>query len=152
MRIEEVIARTDELKPNQFSEDIKATWLSELDNRIYNDLISTHVDNPYFTEVMYEEIETEGPDGEKIIEQGEQILVNEEGQTFISFPYTDVSTDLLAPFPYDTLYVNYLNAKIDETTGDTQRYANSYVLFNNAYSDYAKWYNRNHMYDNRRKK
>jgi len=42
MTVREAIDRCDALKPNQYSDDVKLTWLSELDNHIYNDIYLTH--------------------------------------------------------------------------------------------------------------
>ena len=47
MTIREAIDRADSLNMNQYSDELKIQWLSELDNRIYNDLILTHEDNPF---------------------------------------------------------------------------------------------------------
>lgn len=42
MTIAEVIAKTDELSPNQYSTDQKIGWLSTLDGQIYHSIIMTH--------------------------------------------------------------------------------------------------------------
>ncbi len=44
-------------------------------------------------------------------------------------PDTDLSTPLLVPFPYDTMYVPYLEMKTAEVLGET-------LLCNNAASQY----------------
>lgn len=121
MTIREAINRCDTLKPNQYPDDQKITWLSELDSRIYNDIFLTHEDNPY---VLVAEVTKE----------------NE-----IHFPYTDDATMLLAEEPYDVLYVSYLMAKIDESNEETTRYANSSAEYNSHYQDFARFYNRAHM-------
>ena len=116
MTIREAINRADTVKPNQYSDEMKIQWLEELDKRIYNDLYLTHEDNPFDT------IEGEG----------------------IVFPYDDEAI-LLAPSPYDVLYVSYIKAKIDEYNEETTRYVNSCTTYNSQYQDYARWYNRTHM-------
>lgn len=42
MKIEEVLAQVDELKPNQYDDTIKIDWLSKFDKQIYNQVIATH--------------------------------------------------------------------------------------------------------------
>lgn len=121
MTIREAIDRCNTLKPNQYPDDMKMTWLSELDTRIYNDIFLTHEDNPY---VVVAEVTKE----------------NE-----IHFPYEDDEQMLLAEEPYDVLYVSYLKAKIDEYNEETTRYANSSAEYNSQYQDYARFYNRAHM-------
>lgn len=124
MTIREAINRADTIRPNQYTDEIKIQWLSELDERIFNDIISTHEDNPY--------IDT----------------IDEGGNTVkgIVFPYTDDSISLIAASPYDVLYSSYLVAMIDEANEETTRYTNSSIKYNVQYQDYAKWYNRNHLH------
>ena len=44
MKAKEIIELTDELKPNQYSENLKLGWLSTLDIQIYGDVMLTHED------------------------------------------------------------------------------------------------------------
>lgn len=46
MKIKEVIARFDTLYPNAFSHSEKINWLSELDGRIYNEILSLYENAP----------------------------------------------------------------------------------------------------------
>lgn len=57
----------------------------------------------------------------------------------------DIDKDLLAPAPYDEMYLRWLEAQIDYYNGEEDRYNNSIILFNNAYEDYKKHYTRTHM-------
>ena len=50
--------------------------------------------------------------------------------------------ELKVGFPFDDLYVKFLCAENDLVNGDTVRYANSAVVFNTAYADYAAYMNR----------
>ena len=58
---------------------------------------------------------------------------------------TPEDTELLAPFPYDNLYVHYLCAMIDYFNSEYARYNNGMMQFNEVYSDYSRWYNRTHL-------
>lgn len=42
MTIREVIDRLDGLKPNQYQDEDKLRWLSDLDQQIYTDILLTH--------------------------------------------------------------------------------------------------------------
>ena len=42
MKIDEVLAQTDELQPNQYDDAIKISWLSKLDQKIYEELIQNY--------------------------------------------------------------------------------------------------------------
>ncbi len=44
MTIGDILALVDELKPNQYSDEIKIMWISELDFNIFETLIKTHED------------------------------------------------------------------------------------------------------------
>lgn len=58
---------------------------------------------------------------------------------------TDPNTVLLAPAPYDEMYIRYLEAQIDYTNGEYAKYNNAILMFNASYEAYASYYNRNHM-------
>lgn len=61
-------------------------------------------------------------------------------QAFNYDPEEDLDYELLISFPYDKMYKQYLIAKIDESNGEYNRYANSSVLFNASYNDFQKWF------------
>lgn len=148
MTLREVIDRIDDLKPNTYEETYKARWISELDARIYNEVFLTHEGNPYTREEPPEE-ETEIPEPEETPE-GTVLSGIPVGpkKIYLKLPYTieeASETTLLAEFPYDELYVAYLEAKIDEYNQETARYNNSSTKFNNLYTEYCSWYNRLHM-------
>jgi hypothetical protein len=58
---------------------------------------------------------------------------------------TDQSTELIVAEPYDEMYIRWLEAQIDYANGEYERYNNSVDLFNTAYEEYKKYYNRTHM-------
>ena len=54
------------------------------------------------------------------------------------------TTELLAPFPYDELYLRYLLMRIDLEHGELDRYNNEAAQFNRLWQSFAGTYNRNH--------
>ena len=58
---------------------------------------------------------------------------------------TPTDTELLAPAPYDDLYIKWLEAQIDYTNDEYDRYNNSKIAYNTAYSAFQNWYTRTHM-------
>ena len=54
----------------------------------------------------------------------------------------DLTTVLLVPAPYDDIYLFWLESKIDYWNGEIGKYNNSIAMFNEAYSTFAKYYNR----------
>lgn len=70
-----------------------------------------------------------------------------EGSEEMKCPVYEADTDhgLLVQEPYaQELYLRYLESRMDDAHGDTERYQNSRILFQAAYMNYARWYNRNH--------
>ena len=118
MTVEECINRVDSVKPNQYSIEDKVRWLSYLDGSIQKEIIDRH----------------EKP-----------VVAEEESTEFTGYSPDDLSVSLIAPFPYDEMYVAYLKAKFDEENGETARYNNTASTFNGMLMDFQKAYNREHM-------
>ena len=116
MTIMNALYRIDELKPNSYSQSEKIKWLSTLDGIIKSEIIDTH-------------------------EGGENKVFPETG-----YPENiELNTELLVPYPYDDLYLKWLEAQIDYTNGEYGKYNNSRVAFNDAYTLFKKYYTRTHM-------
>lgn len=77
------------------------------------------------------------------------IIDTHEGAEKISFegyrPDTDMQTVLLAPEPFEELYLRYLEAQVDYHNMEYDGYNQSILLFKAAYNSFERWYNRNHM-------
>jgi hypothetical protein len=58
--------------------------------------------------------------------------------------HTSEDDELLIPFPYDSIYLRWLETKIDYANGETNKYNVSNILFNSEYSQMRNHYNRNH--------
>lgn len=71
-------------------------------------------------------------------EGGEEAVFNGYGSD------TPLDTELLIKAPYDSVYLSWLEAKIDYTLNDYQRYANSCEVFENDYKAAVNAYNRAH--------
>lgn len=114
MTIAEALSGIDARKRNVVPEPIKIEWLSELDGRVYTDIISTH-----------------------------------EGGEITELPKYDVNTlktqKLLIPAPYERVYLLWLEAQIDYQSGEINRYANAFSMFNSLFVEFTKYYHRTHM-------
>lgn len=77
------------------------------------------------------------------------VIDTHEGSDDVEFEgYTvesDPDTELIAPEPFDALYVHWLEAQIDYANAEYVKYNNAITTFNESYSAYQNWYNRNHM-------
>lgn len=58
---------------------------------------------------------------------------------------TDQNTEMLVPAPFDEIYIRWLEAQIDYTNEEYDRYNNSILMYQTAYDGFSAWYNRNHM-------
>lgn len=76
----------------------------------------------------------------------DEIILSHQNQeiTIDSDTEYDVNTELIADAPYSELYKFYLFAQIDFFNNETERYANSMIMFNQKYRDFAAYYNRTH--------
>ena len=77
------------------------------------------------------------------------IIDTHEGAEEVSFTgyddLTDLQTELLVPAPHDELYLRWLEAQIHYHNGEYGKYNNAVDMFNTAFEDYKKYYNRTHM-------
>ena len=76
------------------------------------------------------------------------IDTHEDGEDITFTGYddtTDLQTELLVPAPFDEMYLRWLEAQIDYTNGEYDKYNNSILMYQTAYDGYANYYNRNHM-------
>ncbi len=113
MTILEALADVDETKPNMFDDNMKIRWLSELDGKVYKEVILTHEHD-------------------------------EDLEPIKEYTEADMDKELLIPFPNTDCYRYYLYAMIDFANGETDRFSNSMLMFNNAYSTFEKDYNSTH--------
>lgn len=77
----------------------------------------------------------------------EIIDTHEGGEDVIFEGYGDdtpLTAELLIPAPYDEVYIRYLEMQIDYANGEYGKYNNSAAAYNTAFSDYEKYYNREH--------
>jgi hypothetical protein len=78
-----------------------------------------------------------------------EIIDTHEGAENVVFEgYTEetpLDTVLLVPAPYDDIYIKWLEVQIDYANKEYGKYANSMIMYNNAYGEFANYYNRNHM-------
>ena len=109
MTIQEVLTRTDNLLVNAVDEEQKLSWLKNIEDKIYKEVVLLH-ENP--------------------VEMTD---------------FSDFENELIAPEPYDNLYISYLIAQILYYTFETIRYNNAMITFNQEYQEFCNYYNRENM-------
>lgn len=119
MLLKEVLARVDEIKANDWSRELKISWISEIESQVKTEVFDTHNVN------------------------------EEEAARAAAFTgYTkDTPEDtlLLVPDPYSTLYQYYLEAQIARADGDASQTQDAITLFDNMYLTYRRYVNRTRM-------
>ena len=58
---------------------------------------------------------------------------------------TPIDTKLIVSAPYDDIYIKWLEAQIDYANREYDKYNNGIVAYNDAYTEYMRYYNRTHM-------
>ena len=115
MRIREAIETIDRLMPNQYGEEDKVHWLSELDGIADREVFRAH--------------EREEDTGEFT------------GYP----PGVDLATILLLPSPYEDIYRWYLEMKICVANGELTKYNNAAAKYNSYWQGFWIAYNQAHM-------
>ena len=80
--------------------------------------------------------------------KAEMIDTHEGGEDIVFEGYTEeteLDTKLLAPAPYDEMYIRRLEARIDYANNEFGKYNNAITMFNTSYGAYYNYYNRTHM-------
>ena len=115
MTLDNAIAEIKQLNKSDFEIDRLISLISDIDERIYNDIIKTHEGAPESGFIRYDSPEYTG-DGE-----------------------------LIVPNAYSALYRHYCDTQIYLTNGENDRYNQSLGQFSAVYNDFAAYYNRTHM-------
>ena len=63
---------------------------------------------------------------------------------FLPFEEGEEERELMVPVPFTDVYLYYLAAMIDFYNGDSGRYNDTMVLYNQAWEDYAAYYRERH--------
>ena len=69
-----------------------------------------------------------------------------ENVQFEGYNAHNLQKELLVPSPFgERLYLHWLEAMVSYQNSEMEKYTNAYVMFNNAYSDFQRYYIRSHM-------
>lgn len=72
-------------------------------------------------------------------EGGEDVVFNGYDEN------TSLETELLIPAPHDHIYVHWLESQIDYGNDEYDRYENTMGMYNTAFEEFVRYYNRTHM-------
>lgn len=165
MRIDKAIQRADELLNNNYSENLKIDWLSELDERVLREVFATHeglcnvvtaIDvknmmnafNPLYKSFGVEETgsvtDVTAP-WVFYLKNEFDPLYKSLGKSINSFEKSDLKeSELLIPSRYNEVYIFYLLYKYAFFNGEFDRasyYASEYT---GLYTEFVNYINRNY--------
>lgn len=167
--INEVLERTNRVRPDAVDDETKAAWLIELDGQLFREVILRHRVHPGPCKTgpagvcpvcggwgLDEDGEPNEPvEGEKPTPPRWSCVLDfsyceECGWTELPkypkrFPEDGDAPELLVPAPYDGLYDLYIWSKVDFTNREMENYNNSAAAYNAALDEWKKAYNRAHM-------
>jgi hypothetical protein len=72
-----------------------------------------------------------------------EIIDTHEGAQTVP-PETGTEAELLAPYPYDDMYIHWLEAQIDYAGGEYGKYNSSMAMFKAIFEAFEKYYHRSH--------
>lgn len=143
MTIDEAINRIDSLIPNAYVRGDKIAWLSTLDGTIKKEIIQTHKKR-----IRHPAAETLTSIPHYRWQDDPQEIPQDDPQHYPVMPYTEetpADTLLLAPYPYDNIYLYYLEMQIDYYNSEIDKYNNAKAMFDEAYSAFRNFWNRTHL-------
>lgn len=170
--IDEIITYLDEQCPNTKTREEKIRWISELDERIYADIIVPRLPvvrypktivtadigfevSVYLTLFDYNAML--GTDGQQFSQEQINTMVNfvvtsaDVGKTFGLYAFngyddnTDGETVLLVPSMFKDIYIYWIEKNVDIINREMGSANNAIALFQSAYDDYYAFYNRNNQ-------
>lgn len=116
MTIERLMNRVDEMHANDWSPELKLSWLSEIEHQVKIEVFDTHV------------------------------MPEADAARAAAFNGYDEKTPkdmvLLAPEPFSALYQYYLEAQIARADGESSQQKDATTLFDNMYLTYKRYVNR----------
>jgi len=119
MTINEILTKVNELNPNQYTDAIMISWLSELEWKLVHVIFEQH----------------DYPDEE----------FQERVEEFAGYTEDSINDEVLVPDEFCSLYENYLRAMIAFNNNEGIRYQNAMQMFNTNFGDYAAYYNRKNL-------
>ena len=125
MTLAELIAYVDQIRPNAFDKEMETGWVSEIERKVYDQVVSRAVNKD--AETLEEYLNPpEIPHGPYNYEE-------------------DAEHTLLVEDAHKAVYVTYLLAQMDYANMELERYNADAAMHQAAWDEYASEYRRNHM-------
>lgn len=140
MTIRELIQKVAEEKPNSFTEIKLISFVNEVEVEVAEQL---KVSAPVYTDFYV--LPTEQPtvdlwnDGKGWYIYEDSEYISQEGEEFDPTKVYYMEAYLLAPPPYDQLYVSYLKSQIDYANEEMANYQNNAAQHTQDFRDFVDW-------------
>lgn len=116
--------------PNQMHDDVKVYWLRKCEQMLINEVLMSH------------EHDLEDEDKIELRVSGSTLVIQNAGNFEQHIAGFDMDTVLIAPEPYDDLYIYYLDQRLALNNNDTKRFNVAAQMYNNALLTYQQYFNR----------
>ena len=155
MKVYDVIEIASQMRPgNTYDTEIIEQWISELDAMIQIEIVGKN----------HSEIRKMKPLGwekNKAYIKGDRVSVMDGGKVTVYVAKEDVTSefspqidsrwsvdeyDTYVAFPHDRLYYLYVICMMDYANKEYDKYANDKALYDEALSEFAKWWQRKYRY------
>ena len=140
MTIRELIQKVTEEKPNSFTELKLISFINEIEVQVAEQFRcpAPKYTNYYVLPKAQPTVDLwNGGKGWFIYENGE--YKSQEGMTFDSTKTYYMEAELLAPPPYDQLYVSYVKSQIDYANEEMANYQNDAAQHTQDFRDFVDW-------------
>lgn len=117
-------------RPNHIQDEIKVNWLKKCERMLINEVFLMH-EHP---------LEAESTVNLRV--SGSTLIVASAGTFEEHIDTFDMDTVLIAPEPYDDLYMYFLDQRIAFNQNDTKRYNVAVDKYNEALLQYQQYFNR----------
>ena len=155
MKVYEIIDIASQMRPgNTYDNEIIEQWISELDAMIQIEIVGKKPS----------EIRKLRPDAwkkNKSYKTGDRISINDGGNVVVFVASENIKSeinpqsdsrwvcsdyDTYVVHPHDRLYYLYVICMMDYANREYDKYVNDKALYNDALSDFAKWWQRKYRY------
>ena len=140
MTLQEALDIVDEMKPNMMSRKLKLKYLTEIEQLIFDEIVSKHYPKgwtpPRTIRPAEDPMDRQEEEAAEEQEKPEKPVYNEQ---------SDDGTVMIVPDPYSMVYIYWVMSKIDIQNQEDARYNIDRAHFENAYNTMSDWWTREHM-------
>ena len=140
MTIKDLIQKIKEEKPNSFTDAKLISFINEIEKDVAEQLrVSVTPYIGFYTLPETQPTSETWNNGTGWYAFIDEHYVEQTGQPFNSQQTYYIQVELLAPAPYDRLYVSYVKSQIDYANEEMANYQNDVAQHTQDFRDYVDW-------------